>query len=184
MRDKAILKKRAPLDMTSYRENHDMFVDDDSASSDTRGKQQDYVGREEEIDIDIDFEEDVNLMEDIDEQKEASSSAIPAPYKFSRPRAGGGSRLTVSGAAPIQRKTTTGQSPSLNHHAATASMPQTEADEKMVALVTRTVFNLLGERNPVPTYNKKQTVSKMVCQPSDRARPPERTILAVSLRKQ
>ena len=58
--DKAtpVLEKGAPLDTTTYRGNDDMFVDDDSTSSDTGGKQQENADSEEEIDINVGFEDD------------------------------------------------------------------------------------------------------------------------------
>jgi hypothetical protein len=74
-----------------------------------------------------------------------------------------------------------------NHHmessaSATASVPQTEADVRMVALVARTVFDLLGERS-APGHKIKPVTSTKVKEPANRTRRPRRVILAVSLQR-
>ena len=100
-------------------------------------------------------------------------NAIPAPYKFSRPKGGNGHRLKSANVAPNQ------------NHAhlplpAATSVPQTE---EMVALVARTVFDLLDKRNIVSDQKTKPAVSTKVKAPAVKTRRPRRTILAVSLQK-
>ncbi len=98
-----------------------------------------------------------------------------------RPRGGGGSHLRIS----QQNTTEELQRPLDNHHAdlsasTTPSVPQTEVDVRMVALVTRTVFDLLGERS-APGHKIKPVVSTEVKEPANRIRCLQRVILVVSL---
>lgn len=52
----------------------------------------------------------------------------------------------------------------------------------MVALVARTVFDLLGERS-APGHKIKPVISTKVKEPANRTRRPRRVILAVSLQR-
>jgi hypothetical protein len=130
------------------------------------------------IDIGVDSEDDV--VEIV-----VPPNAIPAPYKFSRPRGGDGPRLKISKVAPNRSHIAAEpQSPPQNHPhlplSAAASAPQTA---EMVALVTRTVFDLLDKRNIGPDRKTKPAVSTKVKAPAVNTCRPRRTILAVSLQK-
>lgn len=112
-------------------------------------------------------------------------NAIPAPYKFSRPRGGDGPRLKFANVAPNRgHNVAEPRSPPQNHAnlplSAATSAPQTE---EMVALVARTVFDLLDKRNIAPDQKTKPAVSTKVKAPAVKTRRPQRTSLAVSLQK-
>lgn len=108
-------------------------------------------------------------------------NAIPAPYKFSRPRGGDGPCLKFSNVAPNRSHIAAEpQSPPQSHaHLPLSAAPQTE---EMVALVARTVFDLLDKRNIAPRRTNP-VVSTKVKAPVVKTRHPRRTILAVSVQK-
>lgn len=120
------------------------------------------------------------------------SNSIPAPYKFSRPRGGTGPRLKLANAGQGVKfsQSSLAAKPQGHLHndvsppASTTLLGQTtEADARMVTLIARTVFDLLGERNVTPIRKKTTVISTEVKEPADRTRRPRRTMLAVSFRE-
>lgn len=112
-------------------------------------------------------------------------NAIPAPYKFSRPRGGDGPRLKFAKVAPNRSHIgAEPQSPLQNHaHLPLSTATPAPQTEEMVALVTRTVFDLLDKRNIALNQKTKPVVSTKVKAPAVKTHHPRRTILAVSVQK-
>ena len=55
----------------------------------------------------------------------------------------------------------------------------TEANARMVTLIARTVFDLLGEHNVTLIQKKTAVILTKVKEPADRTRRPRRTMLVV-----
>ena len=112
------------------------------------------------------------------------SNAISAPYKISRPQGGEGPRLKFAnitqGNIP-NHSNIVAEPQSLPHNlSAATSALQTE---EMVALVARTLFDLLDKHNITPIWTTESVVLTKLKAPAVRTHRPQRTILAVSFQR-